>query len=423
MIIESSFNPSPQYSTAPSPILPSSNPSTPICIFPLISERSHNRRWDGSKLHEFRKRLITSKITVEDVDDVAANFLDDEIADVAMDWLGNTVRILLFEKCSAGTRLAMLERVAPHLAMIGINRNGTWAAQKIIECVQTPEEVALVTQNLRPYVLSLLLDQFGNHVVQCCLRFGSPTTDFLFEAMDGHLWRIAQGLFGARSMRACLESSHVTVSQQHKIATAIIRDSISLATNLNSALLLTWLLDTSNFPSRYSLLARRFTPRLSHLCTHDLASLAVLRIVNQKVEPEASARVVEALFQSPNDRVLTDVLSNQVNGSAVVHKLLTSPFVSPEQRVAYAEVTKRVLIKLKAITIQAYHRLVEEVGLLVAHPQPTYSTNVSQPTKTKHNSDVPGLPAGYLPTDQESAFTMAALQMDGQSATAAPRRL
>ena len=72
----------------------------------------------------------------------------------------------LFEKCSSGPRLAMLERIAPHLAMIGIHKNGTWAAQKIIECVSTPDEIALVTQHLRPYVPPLLLDQFGNYVVQ-----------------------------------------------------------------------------------------------------------------------------------------------------------------------------------------------------------------------------------------------------------------
>ena len=72
----------------------------------------------------------------------------------------------LFEKCSPGPRLVILERIAPLLATIGIHKNGTWASQKIIECVQTPEEVQLVTQNLRPYVPPLLLDQFGNYVVQ-----------------------------------------------------------------------------------------------------------------------------------------------------------------------------------------------------------------------------------------------------------------
>jgi len=72
----------------------------------------------------------------------------------------------LFEKCSAGPRLAMLERICPSLAMIGIHKNGTWAAQKIIDCAQTPEEVALIAQNLRAYAPPLLLDQFGNYVVQ-----------------------------------------------------------------------------------------------------------------------------------------------------------------------------------------------------------------------------------------------------------------
>lgn len=152
---------------------------------PLVSERTHNRRWDASKLRELRKRLDTSTISVEEIDNVAADFLDGEIVDLASDWLGNTVGFhawsahlrltrahfhqvvqKLFERCSPGPRLAMLERIAPHLAMIGIHKNGTWAAQKIIECVSTPEEVALITQNIRPYVPPLLLDQFGNYVVQ-----------------------------------------------------------------------------------------------------------------------------------------------------------------------------------------------------------------------------------------------------------------
>ncbi|TBU47957.1 hypothetical protein BD309DRAFT_389886 [Dichomitus squalens] len=403
-------------------------PTMYYTTIPLVSERPHNRRWDASKLRELRKRLDTSTITTEDIDNVAADFLDGEIVDLASDWLGNTVVQKLFEKCSPGPRMAMLERIAPHLAMIGIHKNGTWAAQKIIECVQTPEEVALVTANLRPYVPPLLLDQFGNYVVQCCLRFGAPATDFLFDAMVDRLWEIAQGRFGARSMRACLESSHITLNQQRRIATAIILNSIPLATNPNGALLLTWLLDTSSFPSRYNLLAPRFTPHLSHLCTHKLASLTVLRIVNQKVEPEASKQIVEALFSSPGDHVLTDVLGDQVNGVAVVHKILTSPFVDPALRPSYVEATKRVLIELKVIATQAYRRLIEEVGLPVPNLQPTYTTNIPQPSgKSKYNQQnqfgMPGLPAGYPSSDQGLQSMMAALQMGGQNAASGPPRL
>jgi protein JSN1 len=79
-----------------------------------------------------------------------------------------TVKVVqkLFERCSQAPRFAMLERISPHLAMIGIHKNGTWAAQKIIECVQTPEEVALIAQSLRGYTPPLFLDQYGNYVVQ-----------------------------------------------------------------------------------------------------------------------------------------------------------------------------------------------------------------------------------------------------------------
>lgn len=241
------------------------------------------------------------------------------------------------------------------------------------------------------------------------------------------MWEVAQGRFGARSMRACLESPHITLSQQRRIATAVILNSIPLATNPNGALLLTWLLDTSSFPSRYNLLAPRFTPHLSHLCTHKLASLTVLRIVNQKIEPDASRQIVEALFSSPGDHVLTDVLGDQVNGVAVVHKILTSPFIDPDAKMIYMEATKRVLIELKVIATQAYRRLIEEVGLPVPNFQPTYATNMPQtgkPTKaSSQNFGVPGLPSGYPSNDQGLASMMAALQMGGQNPQAGPPQL
>ncbi|PAV24302.1 pumilio rrm domain-containing [Pyrrhoderma noxium] len=382
---------------------------------PLVTERPNNRRWDASKLRELRKRLDSGTLSVEEIDQVAADFLDGEIVDLASDWLGNTVVQKLFEKCSPAPRFAMLERISPHLAMIGIHKNGTWAAQKIIECVQTPEEIALIAQNLRAFAPPLLLDQFGNYVVQCCLRFGAPANDFIFDAMIDRLWEVAQGRFGARSMRACLESSNVTVSQQRRVATAVILNSIPLATNPNGALLLTWLLDTSGFPSRYKLLAPRFTPHLSHLCTHKLASLTVLRIVNQKVEPEASAQIVDSLFSSTGDHVLTDVLGDQVNGVAVVHKILTSPFINQSKRGAYLEATKRVLIELKVIATQAYRRLIEEVGLPVSGFAANYAAGMNQSAPGIKKSTSQGSYYGSPTNDQNLASMMAALQMGGQS--------
>ncbi|KAK0228334.1 hypothetical protein IW262DRAFT_596366 [Armillaria fumosa] len=402
-------------------------PTMYYTTIPLVSERTNNRRWDASKLRELRKRLDSGTMGTEEIDSVATDFLDGEIVDLASDWLGNTVVQKLFERCSPVPRFSMLERITPNLAMIGIHKNGTWAAQKIIECVQTPEEIALIAQNLRAYAPPLLLDQFGNYVVQCCLRFGAPANDFIFDAIVDRMWEVAQGRFGARSMRACLESPHITLSQQRRIATAIILNSIPLATNPNGALLLTWLLDTSGFPSRYNLLAPRFTPHLSHLCTHKLASLTVLRIVNQKIEPDASRQIVEALFSSPGDHVLTDVLGDQVNGVAVVHKIITSPFIDQMEKYEYIEATKRVLIELKVIATQAYRRLIEEVGLPIPNFQPTYTSSGPPSGKPKSATQsqfgMTGLPSGYPSNDQGLASMMAALQMGGQNPQAGPQQL
>ncbi|KAF8160597.1 pumilio/RRM domain-containing protein [Pholiota molesta] len=347
-------------------------PTMYYTTIPLVSERPHNRRWDAAKLRELRN-----------IDQIAADFMDSEIVDLASDWLGNTVGVQkLFEKCSSGPRVAMLERICPHLAMIGIHKNGTWAAQKIIECVTSPDEVALIAQNLRAYAPPLLLDQFGNYVIQCCLRFGPPANEFIFDAIVDRMWE-HEGL---------PRSPHITINQQRRIATAIILNSIPLATNPNGALLLTWLLDTSGFPSRYNLLAPRFTPHLSHLCTHKRCSI-------------------------PRRSCLTDVLGDQVNGVAVVHKILTSPFIDHNAKQIYVEATKRVLIELKVIATQAYRRLIEEVGLPVPNFQPTYNNTLPP---TGKNFGVPGLPSGYPSNDQGFASMMAALQMGGQNPQAGP---
>jgi protein JSN1 len=124
--------------------------------------------------------------------------------------------------------------------------------------------------------------------------------------------------------------------------------------------------------------------------------------------------------------VLTDVLGDQVNGVAVVHKILISPFIDPAQKGNYVEATKRVLIELKVIATQAYRRLIEEVGLPVPNFQPTYTTNVPQPGKklaTQSSFGMPGLPSGYPSNDQGLASMMAALQMGGQNPQSGPPQL
>jgi protein JSN1 len=329
---------------------------------PSVQEPSHNRVHDAPRLREIRKRIDNNTCSPQEIEDVAINMLD-EIAELASDYLGNTVVQKLFEYCSENVKQAMLERIAPHLAEIGIHKNGTWAAQKIIDVARTPVLMSMVVESLRPYGMALFLDQFGNYVMQGCLRYSFPLNNFIFEVMVCRLWELAQGRFGARAMRACLESHYATKDQQRMVAAAIALHSVQLATNANGALLLTWFLDTCTFPRRRTVLAPRLVPHLVRLCTHKVAYLTVLKIINQRNEPEARDTILQALFFSPNDKVLEDILSDQQCGATLIFKVLTTPFFDENIRNDVVANVRSVLLRIKAQPQQGYKRLMDEVGL------------------------------------------------------------
>jgi len=329
---------------------------------PSIPEPSHNRIHDAPRLRDIRKRIDNNTCSQAEIEDVAQQMLP-EIAELSSDYLGNTVVQKLFEFCSEPMKESMLQEIAPHLAEIGVHKNGTWAAQKIIDVARTPALMSMVVDALRPYGMALFLDQFGNYVMQGCLRYGAPLNNFIFEVMVSRLWELAQGRFGARAMRACLESHYATKDQQRMIAAAIALHSVQLATNANGALLLTWFLDTCTFPQRRTVLAPRLVPHLVQLCTHKVAYLTVLKLINQRNEPEARSAILDALFFSPNDQVLEDILSDQSCGATLIFKVLTTPFFDEGIRADVVQNVRNVLLRIKAQPQQGYKRLMDEVGL------------------------------------------------------------
>ncbi|KAK4987156.1 hypothetical protein LTR66_007671 [Elasticomyces elasticus] len=368
---------------------------------PSVPEPNHNRTHDAPRLREIRKRIDNNACTPPEIESIATDMLP-EIAELASDYLGNTVVQKLFEYCSEGTKEAMLEEIAPHLAEIGVHKNGTWAAQKIIDTARTSKQMHLIVDALRPYGKALFLDQYGNYVMQCCLRFGAPLNNFIFEVMLSQLWEIAQGRFGARAMRACLESHFSTKDQQRMLAAAVALHSVQLATNANGALLLTWFLDTCTFPRRRTVLAPRLIPHLVHLCTHKVAYLTVLKIINQRNEGEARDSILRALFFSPDQRTLEDILSDQTCGATLIFKVLTTPFLEEKIRPQVIENVRAVLLRLKAQPAQGYKRLMDECGLSTRHNGARDSSAGPRPgSQAGQNGHAPLNPAAQAQLQQQ----------------------
>lgn len=339
---------------------------------PPVPDLPPSKRFDNNRLKEIRKRLEQPSSTSAEADAIARDYLPC-IVDLSSDFIGNTLVQKFFERCSEPMKRQMLELIAPHLATIGVHKNGTWAAQKIIDCTISDDQKALIAQEIKPYIPPLLLDQFGNYVVQRLIPFGEPHVGVVWEAMVDRCWEIAQGRFGARSMRTCLESPQVSKFHIKQVALAIVLNSVPLATSQNGALLVTWLLDAVALKGRFRLLAPRFAPHLANLCTHKLASQTVLRIIGQKEDLEASKVLLRVLSEGDScsagggggGRLLEEILVDQVHGSQFVTKLFAEQgMLEGEERKRFGEEVKGLLVKHGLVRMPPYRPLAVEMGLL-----------------------------------------------------------
>ncbi|KAI9881146.1 MAG: hypothetical protein M1823_006677, partial [Watsoniomyces obsoletus] len=117
---------------------------------PTIPEPSPTRVYDAPRLRDIRKRIDNGTCGLQEIEQIAIDMLP-EIAELASDYLGNTVVQKLFEFCSEEIKDQMLAQIAPHLAEVGVHKNGTWAAQKIIDVCKTEPQIQLIVEHLRPY--------------------------------------------------------------------------------------------------------------------------------------------------------------------------------------------------------------------------------------------------------------------------------
>lgn len=331
-------------------------------------ESAQERVYGSAVLRETRKRIDVGAIGSHEIEELALDAMS-ELPQLASDYIGNTVVQQLFERCSEDVKDMMTRVLIPVLAYTGTHKNGTWATQKVIGVASTKRQFSMITTALQPYTVTLLLDQFGNYVIQGCLRFGAPWNDWVFEACATHLPEIASGRFGARAVRTCLESPHTTKQHQRLVAAAIIHHTPQLAVNPNGVLLVTWLLDTYPLagPQRWGLVAAQLAPHLGQMCTSKLAGLTVLKVISNRVDPAAGRMLLNTLLEPTSDAVpapLEEILSDPAHGPMFLYRLLTVGLsdTSLERHVAINKI-RMVLLQPGAV-VPNHKRLLEEVGLL-----------------------------------------------------------
>lgn len=405
------------------------------------------RQFDSPKLRELRKllenneRLLqngprnpspdadsdSSSLSQLDVEDLALAMLD-ELPELCHDHIGNTIVQKMFTVLESPLiKLMMVKEIAPYLAQLSIHKNGTWAIQKIINlCHDDVQQKLVIATSLRPYAVKLFNDQFGNYVLQCCLKFGSPFNDFIFETMVDNFLTISSGRFGARCIRAILESSNdpkaapkptVSAEQVFLVASLIVEHANELAVNSNGSLLITWFLDTFTGcrglerDNRYDLLCEKFLPHLDKLCTHKLGNLTVFKILNNRSDYRVKQLIMDAIFgpydefeeddfalRPPSPLLETILLENPEHnaGSLFIYKILSNPillslgddFNSARYQQFVVSQVKRVLLEMNIMNLQPYKKLVDEVGLSTNRLNRTSSARKNKRSNARGSSKV-----------------------------------
>jgi len=202
--------------------------------------------------------------------------------------------------------------------------------------------------------------------MQCTLHLPAPHPQFVYDALHTCCSTIGTSKFGARAMRACLESQYTTKRQQKHVAMAIVKHSALLATNANGAILINWLLDTSSLPGRYRVLAPKIAEAGPTLCTHKLGSATVLKLVNQRLELDARELIISSIFMSQH--VLTAILSDLMYGTPLIQKILATACTSIEEKIRLADRVRTALARLESLSTGAgvggYKRLLDELAVI-----------------------------------------------------------
>ena len=154
----------------------------------------------------------------------------DNLVELMMDPFGNYLVQKMLDRCSEEQRLDVLKRIGERGDLVGValNTHGTRAVQKLIETLAGKEQIEIVTEALRPGVVSLIKDLNGNHVVQRCLqRLGPEDSQFIYDAAISHCVEIATHRHGCCVLQRCIDFA--TPTQKVQLVDEVAQQSLILS--------------------------------------------------------------------------------------------------------------------------------------------------------------------------------------------------
>lgn len=246
----------------------------------------------------------------------AANFeiIFDQVypymCELIVDPFGNYLVQKMIPYCSDANLDLMLEILQYNLCQISINQHGTRALQKIIDNLNSTSQLNLLIKGLKPYIIELIRDLNGNHVIQKILnKYEPPNCQFIYDSIIEDLYTVATHKHGCCVLQKCL--NHVTQQQLNQFSKAILKfDNFKMLINDQFGnYVLQYLISINSIEVSCEMFQNFFQFGLTNLCNSKFSSNVVEKFMKNCYNNE----VVDVAFADLKFELIYNILANDLN--------------------------------------------------------------------------------------------------------------
>ncbi|OBA22855.1 ARM repeat-containing protein, partial [Metschnikowia bicuspidata var. bicuspidata NRRL YB-4993] len=173
-----------------------------------------------------------------------------------------------------------LEALNSNMFLISINQHGTRAFQKIIDKINTETQFNMLVRGLKPYIIELIKDLNGNHVIQKVLnKYRPEKCQFIYDSILADLLTVATHKHGCCVLQKCL--NHVTAAQHMAFAEIILNyDNFSdLVNDQFGNYVLQYLISIDSIDVNFKLYQNIYEYGLTDLCVLKFSSNVIEKLM------------------------------------------------------------------------------------------------------------------------------------------------
>lgn len=240
-----------------------------------------------------------------------------QIYELIIDPFGNYLVQKLIDYSSETDLNLVLVLLQYNLFQISINQHGTRALQKIISNLTTDYQLGILIKGLEPFIIELIKDLNGNHVIQKILnKYPPEKCQFIYDAIIRDLYVVATHKHGCCVLQKCL--NHVNEFQLLQFSQTILAFPVfrKLIDDQYGNYVLQYLISLNLLSINTRVFEDLVTCGISQLCTLKFSSNVVERFLKNCYVNERK----DVLFSGLKYKLILGILQEDLN------KLVNDPY-------------------------------------------------------------------------------------------------